>query len=199
MTFLLLDPCILCIAVLLHRLVIPNAEDNRHTDWAGTPLGISMFDNLCLCILPSADHTSPSYPHLPYCRLNSMNMIFLIPVDQSNTSGNFNFFSNSTPSCQSFACSKIPDILYSRFSLIVVVPSFTKGICTGFSSGFLYPSVVFNYICHLPEFRCSTPTLTKHLGCSTLLFWSIYFLLLALLLISRCTMFRLSCVFAFFQ
>ena len=139
---------ILCIAVLLHRPVTPNAENNRHMDWAGNSLHPTTTGKLYVCQhLSHHSATSGSYFALfrsiaslhisSQGTVNSMIMIFcqvLYMFIGTICLGTLNnFLSKSTPSCQSLASYKIPDLLYSRFCLDVVVPnSFTNGICTGF-------------------------------------------------------------------
>ena len=88
---------ILCAAVLLHRPVTPNAENNRQTDCAGNPLHPTSIRKLQICQpLPLHSVINSSYlalfrsfasPHLSsQGTVNSMMMIFFIVADHKTMS-----------------------------------------------------------------------------------------------------------------
>ena len=112
---------IFCAAVLLHRLVTPNAENNRQTDCAGNPLHPTSTGKLQVCQpLPLHSVINSSYlalfrsfasPQLSFQgTVNSMMMIFFIAADHKTMSGlkfvgtisgNLSFLSRYTSSCHS--------------------------------------------------------------------------------------------------
>ena len=127
--------------------------------------------SLCIGILPTAGHASPSFAHLPHCislpgelsfqrvwsSADQITMSGLRFVD--TMSGNFNFISKFTPSCQSLAWSKIPEVLLSLLPWCC---------STFFHNWYMYWRVLLvsyliplfpKYICQLPEYMVVSPSI----------------------------------------